>query len=474
MSRRKQPPPTPDRDAQQHIHALGLVTAKEYLAWCEANGFAERLNKRPEERDAERSLMAQRECRKRHKKRKREQRRPVDAVTAICRGELFRHEVSRDDFKWLCGEVARAQSTESSPVDTLCRLFTQVHRARTRLLDYNPSYIRPLVQVARQQEHWLRPLEAWKPRSKNAAGQFSSLLRHLFCRYPGMPRLFDSVWTVDRYREEHRQWFLHVGRGGNLRTAELPIDYTKKMAHFFMQGPPQLSVEQALVWGQVRALGGDSSLARTCAGTRMVGAFQQNEFWLSVIRWLIDNPSVPHAEVAPLCDYLHDQRHVGLRGWGQFGPPAHPQLTMRSRRPETLLRDVRRWHAELAAVEGVSKKPWKASGIEGFAHTVKQPGEASREWRISELVSPAALRNEGATMRHCVATYALSCLRGQCSIWSVRATEGRRVTSALTVEVRHRQIVQARGKANRMPTEDERSILQQWARTAGLTVGWHV
>ena len=43
---------------------------------------------------------------------------------------------------------------------------------------------------------------------------------------------------------------------------------------------------------------------------------------------------------------------------------------------------------------------------------------------------------------------------------------------AITIEVRNRarQICQARGKRNRMPTPKERSMMRRWADEAGLTI----
>ena len=78
----------------------------------------------------------------------------------------------------------------------------------------------------------------------------------------------DSVWFLGNGREAVRQqgWFLHVGRGQNIRTADLPLPYTKRMAHRFMQAPADFTVEAALRWGQIHGLGGKERLARTIIG----------------------------------------------------------------------------------------------------------------------------------------------------------------------------------------------------------------
>ena len=75
-------------------------------------------------------------------------------------------------------------------------------------------------------------------------------------------------------------------------------------------------------------------------------------------------------------------------------------------------------------------------------------------------------------MKHCVATYAQSCARRVCSIWTleVETFEGRR--KVLTVEVNNsaRLISQARGKCNAMAADKHRQILRRWAEQERLTL----
>ena len=58
------------------------------------------------------------------------------------------------------------------------------------------------------------------------------------------------------------------------------------------------------------------------------------------------------------------------------------------------------------------------------------------------------------------------------TIWTLEleTTSGR--TKLLTIQVRKqsRQIIQARGKRNRLPTEKERAIVVRWAAESGLTI----
>src|SRR5262249_16261642 len=103
-------------------------------------------------------------------------------------------------------------------------------------------------------------------------------------------------------------WFLHVGRGQNIRTADLPLPYTKRMAHEFMQAPADLTIKEAIRWGQIHGLGGSERLMHAVIGTRLGPPFMHDDFWITVLQFLIANPMLDLAHVGPIIDYIHQQR----------------------------------------------------------------------------------------------------------------------------------------------------------------------
>jgi hypothetical protein len=82
------------------------------------------------------------------------------------------------------------------------------------------------------------------------------------------------------------------------------------------------------------------------------------------------------------------------------------------------------------------------------------------------------LFHEGQAMRHCVATCKEDCIRHQVSIWSMQVETQRGRQRALTIEVDipKRTVCQVRGKCNRLPSANERAIVQRWAQAEGLRV----
>src|SRR5262249_49909715 len=155
---------------------------------------------------------------------------------------------------------------------------------------------------------------------------------------------------------QQQEWFVHVGRGQNIRTADLPLPYTKRMAHYFMQAPAGLTVEAALRWGQIHGLGGSERLARAVIGTRLGASFRHDDFWITVLRFFIANPMLDLAHVGPIVDYIEEQRFVSQSvlvapGVVERGGPAQPNFTMKGRTPTSLLRQVEAWDRTLAKAE---------------------------------------------------------------------------------------------------------------------------
>jgi hypothetical protein len=338
-----------------------------------------------------------------------------------------------------------------------------------------------LLALSAHAGHWIREPEDWAPRSHNTYRQFHALVRHLVARYD-VPTFMNTAWLegLTPQGAVHQRWFIHVAQGQNIRTAAgLPIPLTKKQAHLYLQAPDDFDVLTAFRWAQVIDLGGSERLVRSLLATRIGTDFAHDEFWVSVFRWLVAQPMLDPVHHGPIIDYLRHHRfeasvpnpNAHLPGQPRL-VPAQPNLTMKGRTAETLLRSVTVWHRGLGRERAGKETGWPPSGIipfrleEGKDHT-------RRGFAITELLSSSELLEEGRAMGHCVGTYARSCTRGHVSIWTLRVTDAwGQETRLLTLEVwnQSRQIVQARGKFNRMASPKELAILGRWADTGGPTL----
>ncbi|HZZ78008.1 MAG TPA: PcfJ domain-containing protein [Gemmataceae bacterium] len=335
-----------------------------------------------------------------------------------------------------------------------------------------------LLDLALHHGDWIRNIELWHPARQNVWPLFSSLAQHLLARCP-VPRFMTSVWLDSSPRTQLRQqeWYKHLGRGENIRTARLPISLTRAMVHWFSQAPHHLTAVQAIRWAQVRGLGGSKRLAAAVVGTRLGKVLENEDFWESVLIFFVNHP-LDSDQIGPVVDFLQHQRfewREGITATGAFGkiPPPQPQYMMKGRSAASLLRQVHDWHERLRKEESQPSIVWRHSPICDFRliEGCRALGNM-RVWTIRELLSTRALHLEGQAMRHCVASYGEDCIQRRTSIWSMQIENHRDQYRALTIEVdlSSKTICQMRGKCNRMPTDREQSIVQQWADTEGLRI----
>jgi hypothetical protein len=481
----------PDPDLLAHVRALGLSTIAEYVAWCARHGFSRGLAKHARLRQKERTFADRAVAAARLAQKKQEIKKPEAVIERIFRDELHEVDLTQPHLKAVCRACKSAQDSRRTRV-AFHELLRHVS-VGSGLVSGQPvigqygwqagnTFVDGLLALARHSRNWMRPVAQWKPHTHNTRRQFASLARHLFAEWP-VPAFMDSVWFLGNGRGavRHQEWFLHLGSGQNIRTAELPLPYTKRMAHQFLRAPAEFTVEAALRWGQIHALGGTERLVRAVLGTRLGTDFGHDDFWVTVLQFFVAHPMLDLAHVGPIIDFIHQQRFVSqdvfvAPGVVERRGPAQPQFTMKGRTPASLLRQVEAWHRTLAKAEQ-PKAEWPRSGVAGFEFVEgAERGGSLKIWTITELLSTKGLVAEGRKLKHCVATYAHSCARGACSIWTleVETFEGR--AKLLTVEVRNaaRLICQARGKCNALPAEKHRGILRRWAEQAGLQLAGYV
>lgn len=465
----------PDPDLLNHIHALGLSDVEAYRDWCARHGFSRRLDKHWRLRLKERSLAGRAVADARLAQKRQELRKPQAIVERICNG-LSEDAVTQPEWKAVCRAF---HSSRQSPRirDALRELLQCLCDRGDFLTDAATSgggHLNALLAIARQSPRWIRPVADWKSSSHNIRRQFASLLRHLFARWP-VPAFMDSAWFLGNTSDARRKqfWYARLGLGDSIRIVDLPIPYTKRMAHHFMQAPADWSIDAALRWGQVRGLGGPAELARAIAGTRLVQHFVHDDFWTTVIQFFIRFPDLDLVHVGPIVDYLQNQRFHAFRGH-----IAQPNLTMKGRTPASLLRQVEEWHAALDLHDDLPPDAqWNPSGISAFeflegAESWHDLGYRGKVWRFTELLTARSLSAEGRAMKHCVGSYARQCVSGACSIWTLEMETHAGRTKVMTVEVAlpSKEICQARGKCNNAPTEKQLAILRRWAENAGLTL----
>jgi hypothetical protein len=475
---------------RSHLARLKLEGLDDYRDWCATHGFAVRTRKssvelREELQFAECARIAQVLAQK-----KKQHRAPLDLIEPILDGGLNWDDIAGTPSAFFARTITTPKFDKEQR-DALRRLVT-ICSGRLDLLssrgvvgglgqsDEN-TWLGGLVAVARLHSHWIRPLEEWTTRTKNDRRRFASLVRHLFAIWP-VPTFMDTAWfkrDTDGGGRQQR-WFVHLGAGQNIRTADVPIELTKRMAHHFMSAQEYLSIEAALRWGQISGLGGYARLFEAVVGTRLGTHFDNDDFWITVLRFFVANPMLDPAQIGPIVDYIHHQRfepeeRIGVVA-AQAAAPAQPQFSMKGRTAASLLRQVETWHRQLARSAQYPIE-WRPCGIPSFAFVEgSERSQSNKRWTIREILSSKALTEEGRAMRHCVGSYARSCAKGACSIWSLQVKDRDGARRVLTVEVRlpGKLICQARGKFNVRASEKELQVLQRWASQAALQIATYL
>ena len=478
---------------REHLAALSVEMVEDYLAFCRVHRFAASLNKTQRQLRLERQHAAKQRAdesmygvrRVQHPERVLRRILQADHVADVPRGfGLVLRLVRSRGFPAEQGAFAREL------LQHILDVCPDLPGERMGDVEgWDATYLQVLVRLTGYHDRVLRSVSGWRPRTHNARRRVTSLVRHLFASF-AVPEFLDAAWFEEGEEAAcHREWFLHIGRGRNIRTTDLPIPYTKRMAHHFLAAPADYTVVEAVRFGQVLGMGGDAKLVRLLRQTRLCRGFESEEFWATVLRFFIRNPGIDPDQIAPIVDYLQHERFateevVGADGVVRQTPPPQPGLSMRGRTPRSLLKQVEDWHRRLG--RGRCNGPivtWPASGFPAFRCTKgetpdklrlrDQPlGQPLQVWTIREHLSSAQLELEGSKMIHCVASYVSLCVGGDTSIWTMECEEKKRLRRVLTIEVSNRiaRIVQARGKRNRRPRPEARAILLRWVRAANLTI----
>ena len=353
------------------------------------------------------------------------------------------------------------------------------HRAKIRNLKQSDieRVLTCCTRMIRYQFAWKRFPEAWVPPDASLFVQLRSLVQHLFDQYP-VPNFMASVWWNNQYAPWELKLYQHLAKGLSLRQFSVlnHLRITKRMAALFMQAPDDLRLIESIRWGHVLSLGGDDRLARILISQTCLGMFTEDEkFWESVIRFLIQNQPLSADEIVEIVRFIQEQRFVPAEtvwGRGAGEDPVQTDFTLRGRTLMSLRRHQANWRSELIE-KGLMPPldihpldfPWKRCKISSFRFE-----EEGIAWTIDELLTPRELRNEGRVMQHCVAEYTSECARGMTTIWSMKCHQGTRKRRTLTIEVapKAKVILQASGKQNCTPSVEVSEILKRWAKQESL------
>ncbi len=329
-----------------------------------------------------------------------------------------------------------------------------VHLSKCSSLLSGEESIQATFNMFRFNENWQNDVLSWMPDSNRRAEQFKELALYLFCKYEVPEFMYKAFY--ENTNVLFIKWFIHLGSGKKARElVDMPIAFTQRMAHYFLQAPSAFNIQEALRWAQVRGIMGDDKLAKRIAyswlGTK---SYNDEEFWESFIRLIVNGGLFNCDRLTELVDYVRDTR------------AGNATYSLKGRTLQSLFRQSEEWHNREIEVKGA--KFWKPSGIKEYRR--KRDQEIIL---MEELTGSKLLANEGRTMKHCVASYAHKCLSGSTAIFSMRKYTGDvllETMATVEVDLDFRRVVQAKGKLNSKVSDEARSYLERWADINHLTI----
>lgn len=136
--------------------------------------------------------------------------------------------------------------------------------------------------------------------------------------------------------------------------------------------------------------------------------------------------------------------------------------------PQSLLRQARTWHHEVSTIDHniLRKLKWKRNKSLADLYFGIQQGT----YRCLQLFNGEQLYKEGKALHHCVVTYAMSCMKKKCRIWSLQCKGRKNFQRWITIEEVNGTIVQARTFNNYLPQEDELMVIRDWANRMSFKI----
>lgn len=307
-----------------------------------------------------------------------------------------------------------------------------------------------------------------KTKSKNRDKQRQEFVKHAFHLYP-VPTFMFNAWETPRKRgeyvwnrygfesiDDYRFWYICIAIGGSFYKEYGHLIFTKKECHIFLNCKHDLSIGEAMIYAIAYAesgnIGKSLRIAKTKFNTYDLTSIEQ--FWKEVIRFFARLEPESKEQLDDIIDYIHYKRNEDV----EF-TILHKGHTL-----ESLSKKVEQWHQDLRRLKLIGDQNWEGIPLQDSEYTQKNSYGTLDYWKFTQIKSAKVLQKEGNAMRHCVLGYKNDCIAGNCSIWSLTFNGNNK----LTIEVRNREIKQARGLANRLPRPNEVTVVRRWAKDSGL------
>jgi hypothetical protein len=258
--------------------------------------------------------------------------------------------------------------------------------------------------------------------------------------------------------KEQRICFFNILKGQSVRKQSLPFTLSKKGEHIFINETfvnKNTTLSEDIVIAEYLSKDVDYNFALTAARL-LTSNKSKNDYYIRIFTSLFRKGLMPEY-IQEVYDYMNVSHFFESKN-----------KSFKTKKIINILKDVRLFHNENLTHNSLS---YNNIPNEKFAKEVKKQTIINNGdvFEFIPLQSSKELFVEGYNMNHCVYNYAEACMFEGEVIYSLRKKIKNRTYLLLTIEVdNNKRIVQVRGKDNRIPTLDEKEIIELWARKEGL------
>lgn len=459
-----------DEQLRDHLDALGMPDAEAYRQWCRRQGLSTRLAKSALARDDELDLMRTVDSWRfsiRATFDEKDHRQLVRLRRFARRGAW---DEPRRAIEHFVGEYARSiVGPETTARRRYCRLVTAFAAKHAAFRDDEnaPEWlVLSLAMLARAANGFARDPENWEPQSRhNFVSALRSFLRHAFVKYETPPSWSElCFFRRGMLTDESVGLYLRIASGFGLAGAKLPFAVSKRAARFALDAPVGCrTFHTALRYGEARAYG--AARDRAVAIAQAFDDVGANRVWSTVSQWLAQHLDFPDEGIDDLRHYIYEicecDRWVPDARGRWVMRPIDPNWSIAGRSAAALLRSIA---ASSLYDEDSNRKRFSDDRPKARPERIRVDS-AHGNWLIVPLDSVEEYTEEGTAMGHCVATYFDDAENGELEIYSLRQSVGHRLARRVTICVRPSiGISEARGFANRNPSQKELAVIAEWAR----------
>ncbi|MEY5040885.1 MAG: hypothetical protein RLZZ414_420 [Bacteroidota bacterium] len=270
---------------------------------------------------------------------------------------------------------------------------------------------------------------------------------YFFSNYMVSPIMIRDFYKLNK---EETKWLYYDLKGKGLSSLKsLPVNLTRKAAHLFknLSAELDLTIKESFVYASFKSLGVSHEFAYTTINS--IRNFKESEFWVKTMTCFYIK-GLKINDISNVMDYVYHTEYCEKRV---------VQWKMKS--IKNILLESEKWHKRLAS--GFFRKS------SNFHYRKSEIAKFELNWDnkvfvIKHLASFNELVYEGEKLHHCVASYHRDVSLGNCKIFSLRLIDDQLEKPLITICLRGKLMVQARGTCNREPIEQEKEIISVWIK----------